>query len=125
MTISPEDEKLAKDLWKTQWCQLHLGVCKSVDVLLRRTGIFTQRLLVCPKCLGLLKKERPYATRPARWARYECFEIRGAERPIARRVAYEVELERVDVFLLRAQGYTLQEVGDEDDGGDNGEVQGG
>lgn len=111
--LDPERER---SLWEHQWCQLHLGTCNSVDVLLRRSGIFTQRLLVCPKCLGLLKKERPHAIRPARWARFECFEISAAERTNVRRVEYEVELEWVDVLLLRAKGYILQEVDSEVEG---------
>ena len=108
MNQDPERERF---LWQHQWCQLHLGVCESVDVLRRKRGFNSVPLLVCPSCIRDLKSTG--YLRPSRWAGQDCWEITGI-RP-AERKPYILELKELDVLLFRALGFTVQEVHDDEE----------
>ena len=97
------------DIWKQQWCQLHLGICENVEVLRRGRGLGSVPLLVCPKCITALKKTGVLV--PTRWARQKCLGLDVAPRDWGtERVPYLVELEWVNVLLLRAMGYEVHKV---------------
>jgi len=108
-----QDPERERFLWQHQWCQLHLGICETVDVLRRKTGFRSVPVLACPECIRDLKSTG--YLRPSRWAGQDCWEIRGI-RPTERK-PYILELKWVDALLLRALGFTVQEAS-----GDNEEA---
>jgi len=107
-------EERERFLWKHQWCQLHLSNCRDVNVLLRGAGLGSVPLIVCPKCLGILKKLG--AVEPALWGRHECWSIQVPKsRAGGVRKPYVVELEEWQVILLRALGYRVTDERSNDD----------
>lgn len=94
---------------RRQWCELHLGECETVDVLMSGRGLHAVPKLACPTCLAIIKKSGLAV--PGRWGKQSCIAIATPDHdPIcAPRTRYSLDITMADVVVLRAMGYELAE----------------
>ena len=92
---------------------MHLGECETVDVLMSGRGLHAVPKLACPTCLVIIKKAGLAV--PGRWGKQECVAIATPDHgePDAPRTRYSLDITMDDAVVLRAMGYELTEMTEE------------